>query len=96
MVQNIDTILSRGERLDVLVDRTDSMAHQAHAFRRGARGQSSRPPDNHFSRPLSDVRPLPILGVRRQMWWKNTRLIALSVIVCTASILATDWTYAVS
>ncbi|KAG7530253.1 hypothetical protein FFLO_05183 [Filobasidium floriforme] len=58
MVQNIDSILARGERIEVLVDKTDSMAHQAHAFRRGAR------------------------GVRRQMWWKNTRIMALSVVVC--------------
>jgi hypothetical protein len=61
MVQNIDSILARGERIEVLVDKTDSMAHQAHAFRRGAR------------------------GVRRQMWWKNTRIMALSVVVCVVS-----------
>lgn len=40
MVQNIDSILARGERIEVLVDKTDTMAHQAHAFRRGARGPS--------------------------------------------------------
>jgi vesicle-associated membrane protein 7 len=38
MVQNIDSILARGERIELLVDKTDTMAGQAYAFRRGARG----------------------------------------------------------
>ena len=57
MVQNVEQILSRGERIELLVDKTDNMASQATAFRRGAR------------------------TVRRQMWWKNTRILALSVVV---------------
>lgn len=54
MVQNIDSILQRGERLDLLVDKTDTLAGQAYAFRRGAR------------------------SVRRQQWWKNTRITILT------------------
>lgn len=57
MVQNVEQILSRGERIELLVDKTDVMAGQATAFRRGAR------------------------TVRRQMWWKNTKILALSVVV---------------
>lgn len=57
MVQNIDSILQRGERLDLLVDKTDTLAGQAYAFRRGAR------------------------SVRRQQWWKNMRIMALSGVV---------------
>jgi len=57
MVQNVEQILSRGERIELLVDKTGNMANQATAFRRGAR------------------------TVRRQMWWKNTRILALSVVV---------------
>jgi len=57
MVQNVEQILNRGERIELLVDKTDNMASQATAFRRGAR------------------------TVRRQMWWKNTRILALSVVV---------------
>ncbi|KAI8970580.1 VAMP/synaptobrevin-like protein [Trametes punicea] len=57
MVQNVEQILSRGERIELLVDKTDNMASQATAFRRGAR------------------------TVRRSMWWKNTRILALSVVV---------------
>ncbi|KAJ7621317.1 VAMP/synaptobrevin-like protein [Roridomyces roridus] len=57
MVQNVEQILSRGERIELLVDKTDVMAGQATAFRRGAR------------------------SVRRQMWWKNTKVMALCVIV---------------
>ena len=37
MVQNIDSILQRGERLDLLIDKTDTLAGQAYAFRKGAR-----------------------------------------------------------
>ncbi|VDC07952.1 unnamed protein product [Peniophora sp. CBMAI 1063] len=57
MVQNVEQILSRGERIELLVDKTDNMAHQATAFRRGAR------------------------QVRRQMWWRNKRVLALGVLV---------------
>ncbi|KAF8815563.1 VAMP/synaptobrevin-like protein [Phlegmacium glaucopus] len=57
MVQNVEQILSRGERIELLVDKTDVMAGQATAFRRGAR------------------------SVRRQMWWKNTKVMVLCVIV---------------
>lgn len=57
MVQNVEQILSRGERIELLVDKTDAMAGQATAFRRGAR------------------------TVRREMWWKNTRILALSIIL---------------
>ncbi|CAL1710957.1 unnamed protein product [Somion occarium] len=57
MVQNVEQILSRGERIELLVDKTDSMASQATAFRRGAR------------------------TVRRSMWWKNTKIVALSGVV---------------
>ncbi|KAL9708569.1 hypothetical protein Ac2012v2_008278 [Leucoagaricus gongylophorus] len=37
MVQNVEQILSRGERIELLVDKTDVMAGQSTAFRRGAR-----------------------------------------------------------
>jgi vesicle-associated membrane protein 7 len=57
MVQNVEQILSRGERIELLVDKTDVMAGQATAFRRGAR------------------------SVRRQMWWRNKKVLALCVIV---------------
>lgn len=57
MVQNVEQILSRGERIELLVDKTDTMASQATAFRRGAR------------------------TVRRQMWWKNKRVLGLGVLV---------------
>ncbi|KAF9456316.1 VAMP/synaptobrevin-like protein [Collybia nuda] len=57
MVQNVEQILSRGERIELLVDKTDVMAGQATAFRRGAR------------------------TVRRQMWWKNSKVLALCFFV---------------
>lgn len=63
MVQNIDSILQRGERLDLLVDKTDTLAGQAYAFRRGAR------------------------NVRRQQWWKNMRIMALTGVVGVVSHL---------
>ncbi|KAJ3991566.1 VAMP/synaptobrevin-like protein [Lentinula boryana] len=57
MVQNVEQILSRGERIELLVDKTDVMAGQATAFRRGAR------------------------SVRRQMWWRNKKILCLSILV---------------
>ncbi|KAF9223119.1 VAMP synaptobrevin-like protein [Gyrodon lividus] len=57
MVQNVEQILNRGERIELLVDKTDTMATQATAFRRGAR------------------------TVRRQMWWRNSKVLGLSVLV---------------
>jgi len=57
MVQNVEQILSRGERIELLVDKTDNMVSQATAFRRGAR------------------------TVRRQMWWKNKRVLGLGILV---------------
>ncbi|OAX39323.1 VAMP/synaptobrevin-like protein [Rhizopogon vinicolor AM-OR11-026] len=57
MVQNVEQILSRGERIELLVDKTDTMATQATAFRRGAR------------------------TVRREMWWKNSKILALCILV---------------
>lgn len=57
MVQNVEQILSRGERIELLVDKTDNMAHQATAFRRGAR------------------------TVRRQQFWRNQKIMLLSVAV---------------
>lgn len=62
MVQNVEQILSRGERIDLLVDKTDVMAGQATAFRRGAR------------------------SVRREMWWKNTKILILSFFVALVSL----------
>jgi vesicle-associated membrane protein 7 len=66
MVQNVEQILSRGERIELLVDKTDAMAGQATQFRRGAR------------------------AARRQMWWKNTKMLALTVVVVIVSFLRHD------
>ncbi|KAK2467639.1 hypothetical protein APHAL10511_000494 [Amanita phalloides] len=57
MVQNVEQILNRGERIELLVDKTDVMAGRATAFRRGAR------------------------NVRRQMWWRDRKMMALSIVV---------------
>jgi vesicle-associated membrane protein 7 len=57
MVHNVEQILSRGERIELLVDKTDTMAGQAWAFRRGAR------------------------TVRRQQFWRNQKILILSVAV---------------
>lgn len=34
MVKSIDAVLSRGERIELLVDKTDQMSTQARAFRK--------------------------------------------------------------
>ena len=69
MVQNVEQILSRGERIELLVDKTDNMAHQATAFRRGAR------------------------TVRRQQFWRNQKIMLLSVAVGLVSIVEVSCEY---
>lgn len=54
MTKNVEQILSRGERIELLMDRTDNAANQSMAFRRRA------------------------VGLRRQMWWKNAKVLALA------------------
>lgn len=54
MTQNVEQILNRGERLDLLMNRTDQAANQSMAFRRRA------------------------VGLRRQMWWKNTKVLGMA------------------
>lgn len=57
MTENIERVLERGERIDLLVDKTDRLGGSAHDFRIRSR------------------------GLRRRMWWKNVKLIALLVVV---------------
>lgn len=54
MTQNVEQILSRGERIELLMDRTDNAANQSMAFRRRA------------------------VGLRREMWWKNVKVMGLA------------------
>lgn len=57
MIKNVGEILNRGERIELLLDKTDNLSAQSSAFRK-----------------RSQV-------LRRKMWWKNTRMIALSAVV---------------
>ncbi len=57
MTENIERVLERGERIDLLVDKTDRLGGSAHEFRVRSR------------------------GLRRQMWWKNVKLMVLLVVV---------------
>jgi vesicle-associated membrane protein 7 len=57
MSENIERVLERGERIDLLVDKTDRLGGSARDFR---------------------VRST---GLRRRMWWKNVKLMALLVVV---------------
>ncbi|QUC17257.1 uncharacterized protein UV8b_01498 [Ustilaginoidea virens] len=53
MTKNIESLLERGERLDLLVDKTDRLGSSAQDFRVRSR------------------------GLKRQMWWKNVKLMGL-------------------
>jgi vesicle-associated membrane protein 7 len=53
MTENIERVLERGERIDLLVDKTGRLNIGAGEFRRRSR------------------------GLRRRMWWKNVKLMAL-------------------
>lgn len=57
MTRNIEGLLERGERIDLLVDKTDRLGGSAREFRVRSR------------------------GLKRQMWWKNVKLMALLAIV---------------
>jgi vesicle-associated membrane protein 7 len=57
MTENIERVLERGERIDLLVDKTDRLGNNARDFRVRSR------------------------GLRRRMWWKNVKLMALLLLV---------------
>lgn len=57
MTQNIEKVLERSERLDLLIDKSSRLGGSARDFRVRSR------------------------GLRRQMWWKNVRVMVLLVVV---------------
>ncbi|EEP79865.1 conserved hypothetical protein [Uncinocarpus reesii 1704] len=57
MTENIERVLERGERIDLLVDKTDRLGSSARDFRVRSR------------------------DLRRRMWWKNIKVVALLVVV---------------
>lgn len=57
MSKNIESLLERGERIDLLVDKTDRLGGSAHDFRVRSR------------------------TLRRQMWFKNVKLLVLLIVV---------------
>eukprot|EP00158_Paraphelidium_tribonemae_P009391 Partr_v1_DN28853_c1_g2_i2_m33267 putative Vesicle-associated membrane protein len=58
MVQNIEKVLERGERIDILVDKTDNLNQAAFQFKKRS------------------------TALKRQMWWKNTKITILLAVVC--------------
>ncbi|KAH9887166.1 synaptobrevin [Xylariomycetidae sp. FL2044] len=64
MTRNIEGLLERGERIDLLVDKTDRLGGSAREFRVRSR------------------------GLKRQMWWKNVKLMALLIFVLALIIVA--------
>lgn len=63
MTKNIESLLERGERIDLLVDKTDRLGSSARDFRVRSR------------------------GLKRQMWWKNVKLMALLILVVALIIM---------
>ncbi|KAI5920201.1 synaptobrevin [Camillea tinctor] len=64
MTRNIEGLLERGERIDLLVDKTDRLGGSAREFRVRSR------------------------GLKRQMWWKNIKLMALLILVLLLIVVA--------
>lgn len=64
MTRNIEGLLERGERIDLLVDKTDRLGGSAREFRVRSR------------------------GLKRQMWWKNVKLMGLLGLVLVLIVLA--------
>ncbi|KAL6856756.1 v-SNARE protein [Trichoderma novae-zelandiae] len=63
MTKNIESLLERGERIDLLVDKTDRLGSSARDFRVRSR------------------------GLKRQMWWKNVKLMALLTLVVALIVM---------
>ncbi|CAK7238992.1 MAG: hypothetical protein STHCBS139747_000413 [Sporothrix thermara] len=63
MGRNIESLMERGERIDLLVDQTDRLGGSARDFRVRSR------------------------GLKRQMWWKNMKLMALMGLVFVLVLL---------
>ncbi|CAO3678133.1 unnamed protein product [Rhizopus stolonifer] len=61
MVHNIERVLERGERIDLLMDKTDNLNRLGSAFKKRS------------------------TQLKRTMWWKNTKIVVLIVIVCFVS-----------
>ncbi|KAI9204314.1 synaptobrevin-domain-containing protein [Polychytrium aggregatum] len=57
MVHNIEKVLERGERIEILVDKTESLNATSFAFKKRS------------------------TALRRAMWWKNTKLMAVLAVV---------------
>lgn len=64
MTRNIEGLLERGERIDLLVDKTDRLGGSAREFRVRSR------------------------GLKRQMWWKNVKLMTLLVVVLLLIVMS--------
>lgn len=71
MVKSIDAVLSRGERIEILVDRTDEMSQQARAFRK--RATVLRCAARHL--PVEAMRSLILRVSRRKMWYRNVKVL---------------------
>ncbi|EFX03045.1 synaptobrevin-like protein [Grosmannia clavigera kw1407] len=63
MGRNIESLLERGERIDLLVDQTDRLGGSAREFRVRSR------------------------GLKRQMWWKNVKLMGMLAAVAVLLLL---------
>lgn len=61
MTENIERVLERGERIDLLVDKTAGLEMGAREFRVRSR------------------------GLRRRMWWKNTKVCGIRGVVWDGS-----------
>ncbi|KAI2466812.1 synaptobrevin-domain-containing protein [Annulohypoxylon bovei var. microspora] len=64
MTRNIEGLLERGERIDLLIDKTDRLGGSARDFR--VRSQN----------------------LKRSMWWKNVKLMALLILVLVLIVVA--------
>lgn len=78
MVHNIERVLERGERIELLVDKTDNLNQQAFAFKK--RSTQLKVKRSHC------MYSLILIVFQRAMWWKNTKIVALIIVVCFVSL----------
>ena len=72
MMDNIEKVLDRGEKIELLVDKTENLRTQADAFQRTVRARQTRAADGRCSWPVR-ARACPLTLPRA---WRRTRALA--------------------
>ena len=73
MRQNIESVVDRGEHLELLVDKSEGFNSNVRAPARAHPAGGSSPPPSH---PQAARFQQQSRGLRKAMWWKNVQQLA--------------------